>query len=313
MWWKNLGKKVNPICLVGWDQVPFFSWPIELKFPSYNSPTQQCQRNGQTISWYNLQAFHLGVEGQTCASLGYSWGYHFGQGAANMGQTKNGQLLAFSHPAALPHHVHVPASPTYIGRSLPLQWHLLSLSLSRLTAPSTSSSHALPPPATCLSVSCLGALQRVTSQVASRAADSATRAFGNCDSLSVAVMLSKSHLEREREMPSLWVIRVQCTLGQLLVVMRLCCFDSSMEIPLSCRSAEIEAATSSSCCCKCFSRCEISRLQYCVQISVGCNLLGLTLGIRLGSHGVCNQKFLSILCECCTINVFQVASSYLFS
>jgi hypothetical protein len=37
--------------------------------------------------------------------------------------------------------------------------------------------HALPPPATCLSVSCLGALQRVTSQVASRAADSATRAY----------------------------------------------------------------------------------------------------------------------------------------
>ncbi len=135
MWWKNLGKKVNPICLVGWDQVPFFSWPIELKFPSYNSPTQQCQRNGQTISWYNLQAFHLGVEGQACASLGYSWSYHFGQGAANMGQTKNGQLLAFSHPAALPHHVNVPASPAYIGRSLPLQCHLLSLSLSLSLAP----------------------------------------------------------------------------------------------------------------------------------------------------------------------------------
>jgi hypothetical protein len=128
------------------------------------------------------------------------------------------------------------------------------------------------PPATYLSVSCLGALQRVTSQVASRAADSATRAFSNFDSLSAGVTLSKSHLEREREreMPSLWVIRVQSTLGQLLVVMRLCCFDSRMELPLSCRSAEIEAATSSSCCCKCFSRCEISKLQYYVQISVGC-------------------------------------------
>jgi len=78
-----------------------------------------------------LQAFHLGVEGQAWASLGYCWRYHFGQGGTNMGQTQNGQLLAFSHPAALPHHVRIPASPTYLGRSLPLQCHLLSLSLSR--------------------------------------------------------------------------------------------------------------------------------------------------------------------------------------
>ncbi len=39
----------------------------------------------------------------------------------------------------------------------------------------------------------------MTSQVASRAADSATRAFANCDSLSAGVTLSKWHLERERE------------------------------------------------------------------------------------------------------------------
>jgi hypothetical protein len=63
---------------------------------------------------------------------------------------------------------------------------------------------------------------------------------------------------------------VQSTLVQLLFVMRLCYFDSSVELPLSCRSAEIKAATSSSCCCKCFSRCEIFRFQYCVQTSVGC-------------------------------------------
>jgi hypothetical protein len=99
-------------------------------------------------------------------------------------------------------------------------------------------------------------------------ADSATRPFGNY-SLSAGVIEVASR-EREREMSSLWVIRVQSTLGRLLVVMRLCCFDSSMELALSCRSAEIEAATSSSCCCKCFSRCEISRLRYCVQLSVGC-------------------------------------------
>jgi hypothetical protein len=30
-------------------------------------------------------------------------------------------------------------------------------------------------------------------------------AFGNCDLLSTGVTLLKSHLEREREMPSLWV------------------------------------------------------------------------------------------------------------
>jgi hypothetical protein len=138
-------------------------------------------------------------------------------------------------------------------------------------------------------------------------------AFGNCDLLSAGVALLKSHLERERDAKSL-SDRVQSTLGQLLVVMRLCCFDSSMELPLSCRSAEIEAATSSSCCCKCFSRCEISRLQYCVQISVGCPVCWVfTLQIRLGSHGVWDQKFLSTLCECCIINVFEVASLFLFS
>jgi hypothetical protein len=57
--------------------------------------------------------------------------------------------------------------------------------------------------------------------------------------------------------------------------------DSSMELPLSCRSAEIDAATSSSCCCNCFSRCETSRLQYCAQISVCC--AGFNIVLKLVS------------------------------
>jgi hypothetical protein len=186
-----------------------------------------------------LQAFHLGVQGQAWASLVYSWGYHFGQGATNMGQTQNGQLLAFSHPAALPHHVRIPASPTYIGRSLPLQYHLLFFSLSRLSAPSTSSSLT----ASCFAASSNMSVGLMPWSVAKSDERSPVRlvhiSFDNCDLLSAGVSLLKWHLERGRERDAKSLSeRVQSTLGQLLVVMRLCCFDSSMELPLSCRSED---------------------------------------------------------------------------
>ncbi|CAK9269684.1 unnamed protein product [Sphagnum jensenii] len=160
-----------------------------------------------------------------------------------MGQTQNGHLLAFSHSAALPQHVHFPASRAYIARSLASSVPLLSLSLASLSLSillHRLRPHALPPPATGLPVlhyrsRIYRERERVAKSLSDPSAEYSRLIAGRDESHDYVNVWSRSR-------------------------------DSSMELPLS------------------------------------CSLLDFTLEIRLGSHGVCDQKFLRKLCQCLSMS-----------
>jgi hypothetical protein len=200
-----------------------------------------------------------------------------------MGQTQNGHLLAFSHSAALPQHVRFPASRAYIARSLASSVPS-PFPLSRVTASEHSSSSLT---ASCFAASSNRPTGLMPWSVATRDEPSRIKSGWLCDSCmrlltvmyKLQVLHYRSRIYRERERVAKSLSDPSAEYSRLIagryeshdyVNVWSRSRDSGMELPLSCRSAVIDAATSSSCCCNCFSRCEISRLRYCAQISVCC-------------------------------------------
>ncbi|CAK9217379.1 unnamed protein product [Sphagnum troendelagicum] len=196
-----------------------------------------------------------------------------------MGQTQNGHLLAFSHSAALPQHVRFLASRAYIARSLASSVPS-PFPLSRVTVPEHSSSSLT---ASCFAASSNRPTGLMPWSVATRDEPSRIKSGWLCDScmrlLTVMYKLQVLHyrkrIYREGERVAKSLSDLSAEYSRLIagryeshdyVNVWSRSRDSSMELPLS------------------------------------CSLLDFTLEIRLGSHGVCVQKFLRKLCQCLSMS-----------